>query len=79
MSEITKSTIVNSLKKIQNKSFNTNLLTLNTIKKVEVDNNILSLELSLITNNSHEVKELIIDQLKKDFMDLTEYKSQYSD
>ena len=70
MSEITKSTIVNSLKKIQNKSFNTNLLTLNTIKKVEVDNNILSLELSLITDNSHEVKELIMDQLKKDFMDL---------
>ena len=47
MSEITKSTIINSLKNIQHKLFNTNLLTLNSIKKLEVDKNSLSLDLSL--------------------------------
>ena len=70
MFEITKSTIVNSLKNIQSKSFNTNLLTLNSINKVELNNSTLSLELSLNTNNANDIKELIIDQLKKDFMNL---------
>lgn len=71
MSEITKSTIINSLKNIQHKSFNTNLLTLNSIKKFEAVNNTLTLELSLNTIDSNEIKNLIVDQLKKDFNNLT--------
>jgi ATP-binding protein involved in chromosome partitioning len=71
MSEITKSTIINALKNIQHKSFNTNLLTLNSIKKLEVVNNNLTLDLSLNTIDSNEIKNLIVDQLKKDFNNLT--------
>ena len=70
MSEITKSGIINSIKNIQHKSFNTNLLTLNSIKKFELDNKTLSIEISLNTDASNEVKDLMINQLKKDFNEL---------
>lgn len=67
MFEITKSSVVNSLKNIQHKSFNTNLITLNSIKQLKLENENLSLELSLSISDSNEIKEIIINQLKKDF------------
>lgn len=66
MFEITKSTVINSLKNIVNEKINTSSLTLNSIRKLEFANDDLSLEISL-ANNSEEAKSLIINQLKKDF------------
>ncbi|MFZ1279978.1 MAG: iron-sulfur cluster carrier protein ApbC [Ignavibacteriaceae bacterium] len=70
MSEITKSSIVNSLKQIISDKLNTNLLTLNSIKKFEISNNTLSLEISISINDPNDVKEIIITQLKKDFTEI---------
>jgi ATP-binding protein involved in chromosome partitioning len=70
MSEITKSNIINSIKQITSDKLNTNLLSLNSIKKIEILDNTLSLELSISSNNPDEVKELIIKQLKKDFSEI---------
>jgi ATP-binding protein involved in chromosome partitioning len=70
MSKITKSSIVNSLKQIISDKLNTNLLTLNSIKKFEISNNTLSLEISISINDPNDVKEIIITQLKKDFTEI---------
>jgi len=67
MLEITKSTIINSLKKISNDKVNTSTLTLNSIRKFEFNNNNLILDLSINANNSNDVKSLVIDHLKKEF------------
>lgn len=66
MFEITKSTVINSLKNISGDKINTNSITLNSIRKFEFNNTDLSLEISL-ANNSDEIKNLIVNQLKKDF------------
>lgn len=73
MFEITKSTVINSLKNISNDKINTSSLTLNSIRKFEFNNSDLSFEISL-TNNSDEIKNLIINQLKKDFNQLKNVK-----
>lgn len=70
MSEITKSSIVNSLKQVTSEKLNTNLLTLNSIKKFEITNSTLSLELSISTNDPENVKQIIIAQLKNDFAEI---------
>jgi ATP-binding protein involved in chromosome partitioning len=67
MFEITKSTVINSLKNINSDKINTSSLTLNSIRKIEFINEDLSLEISLSTTNSEEAKGLIVNQLKKDF------------
>lgn len=67
MFEITKSTIINSLKNISNDKVNTNTLTLNSIRKFEFSNNNLILDLSINANNSDDVKSLVINHLKKEF------------
>lgn len=67
MFEVTKSTIINSLKNINNDKIITSSLTLNSIRKFEISNDDLSLEISLSANNSEEIKNLIVNQLKKDF------------
>jgi ATP-binding protein involved in chromosome partitioning len=67
MFEITKSTVINSLKNISNDKIKTSLLTLNSIRKFELSNEDLLLEISLSSNNTEEVKSLIVNQLKKDF------------
>lgn len=69
MFEITKSTVINSLKNISNDKINTSSLTLNSIRKFEFSNSDLSLEISL-ESNSEEIKNLIVNQLKKDFNEL---------
>lgn len=70
MFEITKSTVINSLKSIGTDKINTSALTLNSIRKFEFNNENLSLEISMNTNYSDEIKDLLINQLKKDFKDL---------
>ena len=67
MFEITKSTVINSLKNINSDKINTSSLTLNSIRKIEFSNEDLSLEISISTTNSEEAKGLIVNQLKKDF------------
>ncbi|HRP92262.1 MAG TPA: iron-sulfur cluster carrier protein ApbC [Ignavibacteriaceae bacterium] len=67
MFEITKSTIINSLKNISNDKVNTSTLTLNSIRKFEFSNNNLILDLSINANNSDDVKSLVINHLKKEF------------
>mgnify|MGYP003428752196 FL=1 len=68
MFEITKSTVINSLKNINSDKINTSSLTLNSIRKIEFSNEDLSLEISISTTNSEEAKGLIVNQLKKDFI-----------
>ncbi len=67
MSEITKSTIINSLKNLNNDKVNTSSLTLNSIRKFEFNDNNLKLDLSIPANNSDDVKKIISDHLKKEF------------
>jgi ATP-binding protein involved in chromosome partitioning len=70
MFEATKSEIINSLKNISHKHFNTNLLTLNSIKKFEINNSTLDLEISVNSKDISEIKNLMKDRLKKDFAEL---------
>lgn len=71
MSEITKSGILNSLKNISHKDFNTNLLSLNSIQKIEQQGNSLNLDITISSNDVNQLKELITNQLKKDFKELS--------
>ena len=70
MFEITKSTVINSLKNINNDKINTSSLTLNSIRKFDYSNDNLSIEISLSADNSADVKDLIANQLKNDFRGL---------
>jgi ATP-binding protein involved in chromosome partitioning len=70
MIEITKSGIISSLKNINNDKFNTNLLTLNSIKKFEHNDDNLNLDISINAKDVNEIKNLIEARLKKDFTDL---------
>jgi ATP-binding protein involved in chromosome partitioning len=67
MFEITKSTVINSLKNISNNKINTSSLTLNSIRKFDYSKDNLSIEISLSAENSAEVKDLLVNQLKNDF------------
>jgi ATP-binding protein involved in chromosome partitioning len=72
MNEITKSGIVNSIKKINQSSFDSNHITLNSIKKFESDNGKLKLELSVpvSANDVNKISPLIRGAILKDFTDL---------
>ena len=74
MFELTKSGIINSLKNINNKEFDTSHLTLNSIKNFNLDKNTLDLEISVTDKNTDKIKLLIEEQLKKDFKELQEVK-----
>ena len=67
MFEITKSSVINSLKNIKDNKFNTDLLTLNSIKKLEQNDKHLSIDISLNTEVTEELKQTIINHLQKDF------------
>ena len=72
MSTITKSTILNAIKKIDDKNFNKNSLTLNSIKKLEQKDNSLTVDISIPnlnkeTNYNHEK---IVDAIKNEFPSL---------
>lgn len=70
MSEITKSSLVNSIKNVKHPELNVNLITLNSIKKFNQKDGEIFLELSLTTKNSDDIKNAIIDQLKNDFKEI---------
>lgn len=74
MSEITKSGIVNSIKKIKHPSFDINHITLNSIDKFENDNGKLKLSLTLPGTERliNEVAPLIKGVILKDFLDLSD-------
>lgn len=47
MTEITKSSILTAIKKIDDKNFNKNSLTLNSIKKIDRQGNSLTVDISI--------------------------------
>lgn len=67
MFEITKSSVINSLKKINDDKLKTDLLTLNSIKKLEQKENQLLVDLYLPSEATDELKQTIINHLQKDF------------
>lgn len=68
MSDITKSNILSSLKKIKSDGFDPNILTLNSIQSLEQKGDKLSLKLSFASQvSSEELKQKIEEQLKSDF------------
>ncbi|MEJ5262381.1 MAG: iron-sulfur cluster carrier protein ApbC [Ignavibacterium sp.] len=68
MSDITKSNVLSSLKKIKSDGFDPNILTLNSIQSLEQKGDELSLKLSFVSQvSSEELKQKIEEQLKSDF------------
>lgn len=72
MLEITKSSVINSIKNISVKNFNTNLITLNSVKKFELSDSRLNLDLSIAYSGDQDIRQIIVDQLKKDYNNLDE-------
>jgi ATP-binding protein involved in chromosome partitioning len=70
MSDITKSSIINSIKNINKEKLDSTTITLNSIKKFELLNNVLSFEITMTAENSNKSKEIITEHLKKDFSEL---------
>jgi ATP-binding protein involved in chromosome partitioning len=69
MSAITKSTILNAIKKIDDKNFNKNSLTLNSIKKLEYKDNSLTIDISIpqLNKETDFNHEKIVDAIKNEF------------
>ncbi len=75
MSNITKSGILNSLKKVEDKNFGKELLTLNSIKNIETKDDILTVDFALPISQSNvtdELKSKFIKAIKNDFPELDE-------
>jgi ATP-binding protein involved in chromosome partitioning len=75
MSDITKSNVLNALKKIDNPGFDKDHLMLNSIKSMDVKEKILTIDISLPveqTSVNEELKSKLSDAIKKDFPDLAE-------
>ncbi len=72
MSDITKSGILNALKKVEDADFKTEQLTLNTIKDLKVENGSLTLDISLPAEVTSSAQEKLIDAIKKEFPELKE-------
>ncbi len=70
MSEITKSSLINSIKNVKHPELNTNLITLNSVKKFEQKDGDIFLELSLTAQNSEDIKNAIIARIKDDFKEI---------
>lgn len=74
MADITKSGILNAIKRLNDKNLNLNSLTLNSIIKIEGSNDSLTVDLSipeLPTDESFD-KNIIADAIKKEFPSLNE-------
>jgi len=71
MIDITKSSVLNALKKVNDEGLNTNLLTLNSIKEVKVENDSLTVEISLPAAKEH-TQEKLVDAIKNEFPHLKE-------
>ena len=75
MIDITKSGILNSFKKVEDKNFSKDLLTLNSIKNIETNDDDLIVDFSLPisqANVTEELKSKFIKTLKNDFPELGE-------
>jgi ATP-binding protein involved in chromosome partitioning len=73
MPDLTKNEILNALKKVDDSNFNKDFLILNSIKKFEIKNNNLSVDISITLPASADRKQLQIkftEALKKEFKDL---------
>lgn len=73
MADITKSGVLNLLKKIEDKNINKNLLTLNSIKKVELNGKDMKLEIVLPIPPAavtEDLKNKFTDVLKSEFADI---------
>ena len=69
MTEITKSSILNAIKKIEDKNFNKNSLTLNSIKKLEQVGDALNVDISIPALNkaTNFDYNIIADAIKHEF------------
>ena len=69
MTEITKSSVLNAIKKIEDKDFNKNSLSLNSITKLEQENDALNIDISIpaLKQKSNFDYNIIADTIKKEF------------
>ena len=69
MTEITKSSVLKAIKKIEDKNFNKNSLTLNSIKKLEQTGDALTVDISIPTFNKVTAFDynIIADAIKNEF------------
>lgn len=76
MDQITKSGLINSLKKVDHPSFNANHVTLNSINKIDLSNDILTVEITLPVSpdSVNELIPILTDAIKKDFNGVKEIK-----
>lgn len=74
MTDITKSTVLNAIKKIEDKNFNKNSLTLNSIKKLEQDGDSLTIDISIppLNKETDFNHDKIVDAIKNEFPALKE-------
>jgi len=74
MTEITKSSVLSSIKKIDDKNFNKNSLTLNSIKKLEMEGESLTVEISIppLSKSTNFDYNKIADVIKNDFPSIKE-------
>ena len=74
MTEITKSSVLNSIKKIDDKNFNKNSLTLNSIKKLEMEGKSLTIDISVppLNKSTNFDYNRIADIIKNDFPSIEE-------
>ena len=74
MDAITKSTLLNAIKKISDKNFNKNLLTLNSIKNIEQKDDSLTIDISIphLSKETEFDHNKIVDAIKNEFPSLQE-------
>jgi len=74
MAEITKTSVLNAIKKIDDKNFNKNSLTLNSIKKLEQEKDALTIDISIppLNKSSEFDYNIIADSIKNEFPDIKE-------
>jgi ATP-binding protein involved in chromosome partitioning len=74
MTEITKSSVLSAIKKIEDKNFNKNSLTLNSIKKLEQNGDSLTIDISIppLNKSSNFDYNIIADKLKNEFPSIKE-------
>ena len=74
MTEITKSSVLSSIKKIDDKNFNKNSLTLNSIKKLEMKGDSLTVDISIppLNKSTNFDYNKIADTIKNDFPSVKE-------
>jgi len=74
MPEITKSAVLSAIKKIEDKNFNKNSLTLNSIKKLEQEGEALTVDISIppLNKETNFDYNIIADAIKNEFPEIKE-------